>query len=53
MPGNVSGVESDNTVVGGNTRLLVFDVDNNTVERVTVGVADSGGVGFKVLRIPN
>ena len=53
MPGNVSGVESDNSVVAGNTRLLVFDVDNNTVERVTVGIADSGGVGFKILRIPN
>lgn len=53
MPGNVSGVETDNSVVAGETRLLVFDVDNNTVERVTVGAADSGGVGFKSLRIPN
>lgn len=53
MPGNVSGVETDNSVVAGNTRLLVFDVDNNTVERVTVGAVDTGGAGFKVLRIPN
>lgn len=35
------------------TYLMVFDVDNNTLERVSVGAADSGGVGFKVLRIPN
>ena len=53
MPGNGSGVEADNSVVAGNTRLLIFDVDNNTVERVSVGIADSGGAGFKSLRIPN
>lgn len=53
MPGNVSGVETDNNAGVGNTRLLIFDVDNNTLERVTVGIADSGGVGFKGLRIPN
>lgn len=41
------------TITAGETALLLFDVDNNTVERVTVGAADSGGVGFKVLRIPN
>lgn len=37
----------------GDTRLLVYDVDNGTLERVTVGAPDSGGAGFKVLRIPN
>lgn len=41
------------SVTATETDLLVFDVDNNTLERVTVGAADSGGVGFKVLRIPN
>lgn len=35
------------------TWLMIWDVDNATLERVTVGVADSGGVGFKLLRIPN
>jgi len=35
------------------TALFIYDVDNATLERVTVGAADSGGVGFKVLRIPN
>ena len=43
----------DGTAVAGNTALMLYDVDNNTVERVTVGAADSGGAGFKVLRIPN
>ena len=41
------------TAVAGQTRFLLYDVDNATLERVTVGPADSGGVGFKVLRIPN
>lgn len=44
-------IDANNTA--GNTRFLIYDVDNATLERVTVGVADSGGVGFKVLRIPN
>lgn len=35
------------------TGLSIWDVDNATLERVTVGAADSGGSGFKVLRIPN
>lgn len=43
----------DNSAVAGETRLMLYDVDNGTLERVSVGTADSGGVGFKVLRIPN
>ena len=43
----------DSSVTAGETRLLLYDVDNATVERVSVGAADSGGAGFKVLRIPN
>lgn len=35
------------------TRLRVWDVDNGAIETVTVGVADSGGSGYKLLRIPN
>lgn len=48
-----AGIQVDASAVAGNTRLLVYDVDNGALERVTVGAADSGGVGFKVLRIPN
>lgn len=43
----------DGTTTAGQTAMLLWDVDNATLERVTVGAADSGGVGFKLLRIPN
>lgn len=43
----------DRDTTAGNTRFMVYDVDNGTLERVSVGAADSGGAGFKVLRIPN
>jgi hypothetical protein len=43
---NASGTAAD-------TDLLVFDVNTATLARVSVGAAGSGGVGFKVLRIPN
>ncbi len=42
-----------NSTTAGTTRMYLYDVDNGTLEQVTVGAADSGGVGFKVLRIPN
>ncbi len=51
-----SGVETarlDDDATATNTRLLIWDVDNATMERVSVGAADTGGSGFKVLRIPN
>lgn len=41
------------TPAAGETSLWLYDADNATLERVTVGIADSGGAGFKVLRIPN
>lgn len=43
----------DNPSTATYTALSLYDFDNDTVERVTVGAADSGGAGFKVLRIPN
>lgn len=43
----------DKTTTATQTGLMLWDVDNATIERVTVGAADSGGAGFKVLRIPN
>jgi hypothetical protein len=51
--GDNINVKIDNDATAGNTRLLIWDVDNNTLERVSVGAADSGGAGFKALRIPN
>lgn len=41
------------TSTSGDTYLMIYDVDNGTMERVSVGAADSGGSGYKVLRIPN
>lgn len=43
----------DSDATAGNTRFMVYDVDNATLERVSVGAANSGGAGFKYLRIPN
>lgn len=43
----------DNTTTAGETSLQLWDVDTGARVRVTVGAADSGGTGFKVLRIPN
>lgn len=43
----------DNSLTAGDTRFLLWDVDSGALQRVTVGAADSGGTGFKVLRIPN
>lgn len=45
--------EFDVPVTAGDTALSIYDLDNATLERVSVGAADSGGTGFKVLRIPN
>ena len=46
-------VEDPADLGAGETSLWLFDDDNNTVEQVTVGIADSGGAGFKLLRIAN
>jgi hypothetical protein len=53
IAGGVEGVRMDTNATAGNTRFMLYDVDNATLERVSVGASDSGGVGFKVLRIPN
>lgn len=43
----------DKSTIAGDTRFLLYDVDSGSMQRVTVGSANSGGAGFKVLRIPN
>jgi hypothetical protein len=53
IAGGEESLRIDKNAVSGNTRLLVYDVDNGTTERVSVGAPDSGGTGYKVLRIPN
>jgi len=46
-------VSLDKPVTASYTAMQVYDVDNAGLQRVTVGAADSGGAGYKVLRIPN
>lgn len=53
VAGYVDVGKFDASTTAGDTRFFLYDVDNATLERVTVGAADSGGAGFKVLRIPN
>lgn len=42
-----------NSVLANDVRLQVFDVTAATLKTVTLGAADSGGAGFKVLRVAN
>ncbi|MCP4899809.1 MAG: hypothetical protein GY906_22815 [bacterium] len=49
----VTGLQVQESSTATETFLLIRDVDNGALERVSVGAADSGGLGFKVLRIPN
>lgn len=48
-----STVRMDTSTTASETRLLVWDVDAGSLRRVSVGAADSGGTGFKTLRVPN
>lgn len=43
----------DGNTTSGETRMLLLDIDAGTLKRVSIGSADSGGTGFKVLRVPN
>lgn len=56
LSGIIAGAEAvriDGSTTATQTRFMLYDVDNAALERVTVGIADSGGLGFKLLRIPN
>ena len=43
----------DSSTTPGNTRMLLWDCDKGTTVRVSIGAADSGGSGYKLLRVPN
>lgn len=49
----VTAVQIDANTTAGETRMLLWDVTAGTLQRVSIGAADSGGTGFRVLRIPN
>lgn len=48
-----TGVRVDASVTAGQTRVLVYDVDNAAFQRVLVGADDSCGSGYKCLRLAN
>ena len=49
----INALEVDGNKTAGETRLLLYDIDKGTLVRVSVGTADSGGVGRKALTVPN
>lgn len=49
----VTRAQLDASAVAGNTALLLWDVTAAALVRVTRGASDSGGAGYRVLRIPN
>lgn len=49
----VTALQLDDATTANATRALIYDITAAALRRVTIGAADSGGVGFRVLRIPN
>lgn len=50
---SIEGLKVDGNTTAGETPLLVYDITAATLQRVSIGAADSGGAGFRVLRVPN
>lgn len=48
-----SALKTDQSSTADDTRLLVWDVTAGALVRVTRGAANSGGAGFRLLRVPN
>ena len=48
-----SGIKVDASTTTGDTRFFLYDATAGTIKRVLVGAADSGGSGFKMLRVAN
>lgn len=46
-------IQCDGNTTSGETPMLLLDCAKGTVQRVSIGASDSGGTGFKVLRVPN
>lgn len=51
--GRAAVLKLDNSTTANDIRMLVYDVSAGALVRATRGAADSGGSGFRVLRIPN
>lgn len=48
-----AGLTIDTNATAGETNILIFDISNQILQRISIGDPDSGGIGFRVLRIPN
>lgn len=53
VTGGVGAMTLDSDVTASNTRMTIYDVTAAAQVRVSRGAADSGGAGFRVLRVPN
>ena len=51
--GGVETVRIDSSTTAGDIRLWLYDASADSLKRVTLGATDSGGTGFKVLRVSN
>ncbi|MDB6078754.1 MAG: hypothetical protein JWO82_2501 [Akkermansiaceae bacterium] len=49
----VTALEVDGDNTAENFRFLLYDVTSGTKKRVSRGAPDSGGTGYRVLRVPN
>jgi hypothetical protein len=52
-PDGTSRLTVDLDATAGNTRMLLWDVSAGSLKRVSIGASDSGGTGYKVLRVAN
>lgn len=46
-------LQCDGNTTSGETPMLILDCAKGTLQRVSIGASDSGGSGFKLLRVPN
>jgi hypothetical protein len=46
-------MQIDGSTTSGETPMLLLYIAKGTLQRVSIGASDSGGTGFKVLRVPN
>ena len=53
IAGGAEAARVDKTLVANSTRFMLWDVTAGGMQRVTIGVAGSGGVGYRLLRIAN
>lgn len=48
-----TGIKVDASTTAGDTRFFLYDATSGAIQRVVVGANDSGGTGYRMLRIAN